>query len=333
MRPGYVLVLVFAGSAALAVGLVALSRSSPTAAGRPSSPAPPASAPDLEPASLAETAHAVASAAPSAIDATNAPPVGLTTDCPADMLLVDGWYCPFVAHRCDKARKPSRPGAPEVCDAFRPEVLCEGTLERTRFCVDPYEYPNRAGMLPAVLVDFDEAARACEIEGKRLCTAREWTLACEGETIYPYPTGVRRDRSLCRWDAGPEGRVAPSAGPGVEAALARIDRRAPAGSHASCASPFGALDMAANVAEWAVDPHGSRKREPFVSVIAGGAWGDGPATCRTADPSLPPAHRAATLGFRCCSDAAPPPGAGSEATPARKKAPGGGFRPLPTPSP
>lgn len=252
-------------------------------------------------------------------------PPDRTGACPSDTALVDGWYCPFVAHRCKKTRRAKVAGDDTVCDEFENEVLCEGTLERLRFCIDPYEYPNVEGMLPAVLVSFDEAARACEVEGKRLCSPRELAFACEGEAIHPYAVGEKRLEGACRWDAGPEGRVTPSRGPGVAAQLALVDKRAASGGSPACVSPFGISDLAGNVAEWAFDPQGSKRQEPFASVVVSGSWGSSASTCRTADASLPPTHRAATIGFRCCADAAPREG---PPIPERKRGPGGGFRPI-----
>jgi sulfatase modifying factor 1 len=257
----------------------------------------------------------------SAARAPAAPPT--RGDCPDDMALVEGWWCPFVAHRCDKERPARAPGEPATCDRYRAEVLCEGALEWARFCVDRFEYPNVPGMRPAVLATFDEAASACDTEGKRLCTVREWTFACEGEAMAPYPHGVERGAGVCQLDAGPEARVAPSTGPTVAGDLERVDRRAPIGAHPACASPFGALDLAGNVSEWTTDPTGGRARPPFVSVVSGGAWGDGPSTCRTLDPAVVPAHRGGALGFRCCSEAAP---RRDPVPPVRERR--GGFQPI-----
>jgi formylglycine-generating enzyme required for sulfatase activity len=243
--------------------------------------------------------------------------------CPSDMILVDGYFCPFVAHRCKTARRAAA-GEEPVCEEFEPEVLCEGSYEHLRCCVDVFEYPNQRGVLPAVLVSFDEAARACETEGKRLCDPRELAFACEGEAVHPYAVGERRLEGTCRWDAGAEGRVTPSRGANVAPQLALLDRRVPSGDSPRCVSPFGVFDLAGNVAEWAYDPQGSKSHEPFASVVAGGAWGASASTCRAGDTSHAPAHRAATLGFRCCSDASP----AENPPPARRPNPRRGFRPI-----
>ena len=71
---------------------------------------------------------------------------------------------------------------------------------RTRpmhFCIDRFEYPNRAGANPIVMVDWYEAAALCAGEGKRLCTEDEWTFACEGEEATPYPNGYARVAAAC----------------------------------------------------------------------------------------------------------------------------------------
>ncbi len=327
----YLLPLVFVASVGAAAVLVSV--------GPPPKPAPPAEASSRPSADVADAAapapaESAAPEAPASSKAGDGPEgegggdAGPTAACPDDMALVSGWYCPFVAHRCKKTRRAKHAGDPEVCEEFKNEVLCEGALERLRYCVDLYEYPNQPGVLPAVLVSFDEALAACEVEGKRLCEPRELAFACEGEAIHPYPIGEKRDAAACRWDAGPEGRVAPSRGATVAAQLALLDRRAGAGSHAGCRSPFGVFDLAGNVAEWAHDPQGSKRHEPFSSVIVGGAWGGSASTCRSADASLPPSARSATTGFRCCTGAALADDE-QHATPRRRT--GGGFRPIGAP--
>ncbi len=242
--------------------------------------------------------------------------------CFSDMVLVEGEHCPFVAHTCEKKRD-RKPGEEPICDRYKNEVLCEGGLIPLRFCIDRYEYPNRSGVLPAVLASFDEAERLCAIEDKRLCTVREWTFACEGERVVPYANGLVRDGRACNVDAGPEGRVVPTRGPTVEAALGAIDKRRPAGGAPECASPFGVFDLTGNVAEWAFEPLHGRTTSPFASVIVGGGWGKSPSTCRSADDAHPSSHRAASLGFRCCTDAFTP----SKRVPVAGRR-GGGLRPV-----
>ncbi len=65
------------------------------------------------------------------------------------------------------------------------------------FCIDRFEYPNRRGAYPWIMVSWNESRRICASEGKRLCTEAEWTFACEGEKALPYPYGYQRDSEAC----------------------------------------------------------------------------------------------------------------------------------------
>jgi formylglycine-generating enzyme required for sulfatase activity len=221
------------------------------------------------------------------------------------MLLVDGIHCPFVAHRCD--RFLSEPDG--ACKNFVPEVICEGRLQRRRFCIDTYEYPNLENVRPAVRVTFRDAEAGCAVEGKRLCTTDEWEFACEGTQMWPYPYGVERNAEACNIDR-PE--PTPSA-PGVAAdprriseEVARLDQRAASGDKAECVSPFGVRDMTGNVAEWTLNPNGKPADKPYRSALEGGGWGVSPARCRgmTTEPESTASH---DVGFRCCADAPKPP--------------------------
>jgi hypothetical protein len=66
-----------------------------------------------------------------------------------------------------------------------------------RFCIDRYEHPNVEGKMPDRQVSWWKARDACQAEGKRLCYEHEWTLACEGPEMKPYPYGWRRDNHAC----------------------------------------------------------------------------------------------------------------------------------------
>ncbi len=53
-------------------------------------------------------------------------------------------------------------------------------IEDATVCIDQFEFPNIPCVYPVVWVRASEAARICEILGKRLCDAHEWEGACEG---------------------------------------------------------------------------------------------------------------------------------------------------------
>jgi hypothetical protein len=224
-----------------------------------------------------------------------------TKMCGEGMVLVDGVYCPYVGHRCAVFEDEAR----DLCSTFAPEAICEGALQRRRFCVDAFEYPNEAGVRPAVWVSFDDSKRACAIEGKRLCAAEEWELACEGTGMWPYPYGLTRDANACNehrasavaedaklddpWTRGGE--------------IGRTDGRLASGSQPSCISPFGAADMIGNVEEWVEHANGNDNAKPFRTARKGGSWARGKGRCRPIEASEPGWYRASDVGFRCCSDA------------------------------
>ncbi len=221
--------------------------------------------------------------------------------CGEGMVLVDGVYCPYVGHRCAVFEDEAR----DLCATFAPEAICEGGLQRRRFCIDTFEYPNVTGVRPAVWVSFDDAKRACAIEGKRLCAAEEWELACEGTGMWPYPYGLTRDASACNerraTSTAEDGKLDDPWTRGAE--IGRTDGRLASGTQPACVSPFGAADMIGNVEEWVFHANGQDNAKPFRTARKGGSWTHGKGRCRPIEASEPGWYRANDVGFRCCSDA------------------------------
>ncbi len=153
--------------------------------------------------------------------------------------------------------------------------------------IDRYEYPNRAGEHPVVSIDHGDAAARCEGAGKRLCSVKEWELACGGVEALPYPYGHRYEPDHC--DVL---HATPS----------------PSGSHARCASPSGAVDMVGGVWEWTASPLDLPERRSAegqqLYEVRGGAWfvDELKSRCRPAEgyPGAPAEAAYAELGFRCC---------------------------------
>jgi sulfatase modifying factor 1 len=222
------------------------------------------------------------------------------TACGEGMVLVDGVYCPFVGHTCVSFADETH----DVCDRYAPEVLCEGNLEHRRYCVDVFEYPNLEGVVPAVMVDFDDAERACAVEGKRLCTSEEWEFACEGTEMWPYPYGIDRDATACNIDKPVTKPELPAlADPWkISSEVERLDKRAPSGAFPRCVSPFGVRDMTGNVDEWVTNSSGKETEKPFRSSLKGSSWGKVRARCRPITSTHSAAFSSYQVGFRCCSD-------------------------------
>ena len=205
-------------------------------AGVPACTDSPAPSPE-PPGALGKTTPAIA-AGPAAVATPAAPDEAA---CPADMVLVEGRFCPAADERCEKEEDPDyarKPDVSERCLKFTEPTSCASTRRRLqRFCVDRYEWPNEKGELPHVLADFRDATNACAAAGKRLCDEDEWLFACEGEEMLPYVNGYVRDPSACvidrpyiqrprrleRWDTCMES-------PDCKSDFERVDQRAPSGS-------------------------------------------------------------------------------------------------------
>ncbi len=242
--------------------------------------------------------------APAAPPVAPAPPTATGLSCPDDMSLVDGEYCTNVDQRClrwlDEDTRMR-------CAEFAPS-RCTGRRRHMSVCMDRHEYPNQPGVSPMVMVNWHEAQALCASQNKRLCTQAEWTFACEGPDMNPYPYGNARDATACRIDhqtmRPDRARLGNPATTADESA--RLYEAVPSGAMARCVSWAGIHDMTGNVDEWTVNESGT----PFQSALKGGWWGHIRARCRPATTSHNEGFVYYQIGFRCCAD----PRAAGEAT-------------------
>ncbi|HEY3815626.1 MAG TPA: SUMF1/EgtB/PvdO family nonheme iron enzyme [Polyangiaceae bacterium] len=220
-----------------------------------------------------------------------AEPPGISSACPDEMVLIEGDYCPKVEQRCLRWMDPPGRYHEYRCAEYAKPARCLAPREHRRFCIDRHERVDEESGLPLNVQSWTDAKRSCESQGARVCVESEWTFACEGEEMRPYPYGWRRSADKCNAD-----RVDLLAAGG-----ARLrDERDPAGAHPQCASPFGVLDMAGNVAEWvSVDgfPDGQ------LVVQKGNWWQPGKHACRDAQGGHDRFYKGTETGFRCCAGA------------------------------
>ncbi len=251
---------------------------------------------------------------------------GNTDGCPDGMLRVEGEYCPEVLQKClghsseydkDKALEARKQKAGEAigrsnvserCLKYEaPSVCLSKKKTHVRFCMDRYEWPNEKGTVPALLVSWVDAKKACEEAGKRLCTEDEFNFACEGEEMLPYTYGFERDATKCNIDRPyrkREHKLSKYArcmkDPACKAELEKLDQRLPAGSLPACVSPFGVYDLNGNINEWVLRP---KEKSPNRSGLKGGWWGPVRGRCRPTVGFHKEEDYGYEEGFRCCADA------------------------------
>lgn len=224
------------------------------------------------------------------------------------MVYVDTTYCPKVRLRCLKDEY-NEANHITICHEFAPGQVCLGAARRQRFCIDKYEYPNKEGAHPPVMVDWYDAAGACAARGKRLCWESEWVSACEGPEKLPFPYGLARDPKRCnidnRWlNVSLESLYAKD--PVIQGAeLLRLDQSVASGARPGCVSGFGVHDLTGNVDEW-VNAEATYKKSKWAG-LKGGAWGHVRNACRPMTTSHAPDFTYYFVSFRCCANAAKDP--------------------------
>lgn len=204
-----------------------------------------------------------------------------------------------------------------------------GSLDAARFCIDIFEFPNKACELPFVFIAPFQAKRICEAQAKRLCAQEEWNLACRGDPaggpdrLYAY--GEDLDLTVCNTNKSRLGTRPPCDVSTNEKLWATCGTNTePAGSFPGCRSRFGVFDQHGNVAEIMTrsepadgEVKSQLKGSAFFYVevaekpnAPGGYWTRYPDHCNF-DPRWhvenieTAAHMNYHLGFRCCKSLGP----------------------------
>jgi len=125
---------------------------------------------------------------------------------------------------------------------------------KPKACIDIFEFPNKPCELPMVWVAPVQAKVICELQGKRLCSQAEWTLACNGDPDGGKPRkfayGDEMDLEICNTNKSVDkyspGCVADTASTAWKTCGTNTE---PTGSYPRCRSRFGVFDQHGNVAE------------------------------------------------------------------------------------
>jgi sulfatase modifying factor 1 len=148
----------------------------------------------------------------------------------------------------------------QACGEYKYPTKCLSKPEdivHMHFCIDRYEWPNKKGEIPQDWMTWFNAKKEIEAVNKRLCTAREWTLAAEGPNRKPVPygDGYHRDSSACNFDnhMPKDINVFHAKSPSDEMSQKLRAILVPSGSKERCISDYGVYDMAGNVDEWVVN--------------------------------------------------------------------------------
>lgn len=141
------------------------------------------------------------------------------------------------------------------------------------FCIDIFEFPNKACELPMVWTAPTNAEKVCELQGKRLCSQTEWNVACrgdpEGGPDRRYAYGDTLDLDVCHTNrSDPARRRTCSARDAKTAWKTCATDTEPSGSFPECRSRFGVFDQHGNVAE----VMSRREGDVVYTQLKGSAW-------------------------------------------------------------
>jgi len=238
--------------------------------------------------------------------------------CNRSSIECDGMVPPFV--NVDFVEAPGEqgclPGMVRVADfcVDRYEAIVAEVTDDGLRPVSPYATPARNASLMALSVEGAvpqghisqvQAADACSMAGKRLCSEDEWVRACSGSQGSTYPYGDQREPGRCN-DARACHPATQTFESFSDSVYANLDHPcvsqlpeglAITGAHADCRTEDGVMDMMGNLHEWTSDPSGVFRGGYYVDTYRNG---DG---CEYDTEAHGVSYDDYSTGFRCCADA------------------------------
>lgn len=168
---------------------------------------------------------------------------------------------------------------------------------------------SRPGVVPQGYISGQQAALACKAAGKRLCTAREWSVACRGPSETTFPYGERRIAGACNdnvrsihpvAELGLKLGVEPEIWWGGTMNHPLINQLpnsvSKTGERHACTNGYGVFDMVGNLHEWIDDPAGTFRGGYYMDTQNNGTG------CAYETTAHSFRYHDYSTGFRCCAD-------------------------------
>jgi formylglycine-generating enzyme len=220
------------------------------------------------------------------------PATSINHACPENMALVAGQFC---------------------MDRYEASTVLLDEQDRVVGPHSPYEVVNdkrvraesKPGVHPQGYISQTQAAAACRLAGKRLCTDKEWETACRGAERWDYPYGPTHEPNRCN-DSERPGLWKNGALP--HASFQNFDQLndplmnqlyglAKSGSFSGCKTRDGIFDLIGNLYEWTADPSGTFRGGYYRNKREAGP------SCTYATDTHAPTYHDYSTGFRCCAEA------------------------------
>ncbi len=126
---------------------------------------------------------------------------------------------------------------------------CTSPMEKRSFSRSSYYEDASCGSYPVIHVTWQQAHDYCQWAGRRLPTEAEWEKAARGTDCRIFPWGNDQPTTAMANLCGEECRMEPRESGFSDG----FPDTAPVGFFTGDVSPYGAYDVAGNVAEWVAD--------------------------------------------------------------------------------